>query len=215
VLVDAVIFDMDGTLLDSSATVPAAYAATIEELCGRRCTDDEIVAGYSLGPAAALLSHFIDRPATDADVECWLRHLEARLGLTTIYPGIVDAVGTLAAAGLRLAVFTGATRAAAELQLAHASLRPHLEAIVGSDEIRAVKPAPDGVLEASTRLGVPPDRVAYIGDARHDLACARAAGAVPVAAGWGHLYEDDDERHLLASAPSDLVGLLLGTARGD
>lgn len=80
--------------------------------------------------------------------------------------------------------------------------------LVGSDEIDNLKPAPDGLLLASERLGVHVARVAYVGDASNDLGCARAAQAVPVAAGWGHLYEPDHEHHLLARTPADLITLL-------
>ena len=70
--IEAVIFDLDGTLVDSGATVPAAYAAAIEELCSRRCTDEEIIAAYSAGPAPALISRFTGRQSAGSDVDCWL-----------------------------------------------------------------------------------------------------------------------------------------------
>jgi len=206
--VDAVVFDMDGTLLDSSATVPAAYVATIFELCGRRCTPEEVIAAYGAGPAGALISRFTGRPSTGADIDRWHDHLESRLSLTTVYEGVPEALAALRESGLRLGVFTGATRRAACVQLDHAGLAHHFEVIVASDEIERVKPAPDGLLLAAERLGVRAARIAYIGDAMNDLRCARAVGAVPVAAGWGHLYEDDDEPHLHAATPLELLTLL-------
>ena len=211
--VDAVSFDMDGTLLDSSRTVPAAYAAAIHELCGRRVTDAEVIAEYGAGPASALLGRFIGRSATDDDVECWLRHLDARLTQTVVYAGIPDAIERLASEGVQLAVFTGATTRAAELQLTRAGLRSRFGAVVGSDEIAAVKPAPDGLHRACELLDVAPSRAAYVGDAVDDLRCARAAGAIPVAAAWGHLYDQDAEPHLVAPTPDDVADLLLGSER--
>jgi HAD superfamily hydrolase (TIGR01509 family) len=208
VRVDAVIFDMDGTLVDSSETVPAAYAAAIYELCGRRCTTDEVIAEYSAGPAAALLARFLRRPASEDDVACWLRHLAGRLSAMVVYPGVRFALGHLAACGLQMGVFTGATRQAAELQLEHGDLRFAFGAVVGSDEIAAVKPAPDGIYRVCELLNVSPSRTAYVGDAANDLHCARAAGAVSVAAAWGHLYERDVEAHLLATKPRELIELL-------
>jgi phosphoglycolate phosphatase-like HAD superfamily hydrolase len=212
--VDAVIFDMDGTLIDSSGTVPAAYAAAIRELCGRRYSDEDVIAEYGAGPAAALIGRFIGRKATEGDVDCWLRHLEARLDMTVIYPGTVAAIERLAAAGLQLGVFTGATRRAAQLQLQHSGLLEAFSAVVGSDEIAAVKPAPDGILEACRRLDVDPTRAAYVGDAINDLRCARAARSIPIAAAWGHLYERGIEAHLVAGTPDELVDMLLSDTAG-
>lgn len=205
---DAIIFDMDGTLLDSSRTVPPAYVAAIYELCGRRCTTDEVIAEYSAGPASALISHFIGRAATDDDVTCWLQHLVGRLSHIVVYPGIRTALGRLVVSGLKLGVFTGAIRQAAELQLEHGDLRSAFGAVVGSDEIAAVKPAPDGIYRICELLDVRPSRVAYVGDAANDLRCARAAGAVSVAAAWGHLYERGLEAHLVATRPQELVEML-------
>jgi HAD superfamily hydrolase (TIGR01549 family) len=205
--IEAVVFDMDGTLLDSSRTVPAAYAAAIHELCGRECSEVEIIAAYSVGPAGALLSSFTGRDSTDGDIDCWHRQLEQRMHLTTVYEGVVEALEGLRAAGLVLAVFTGATNRAARAQLERADLMSYFDVLVGSDEIERVKPAPDGLLLAAARLGIAADRLAYVGDALNDLRCARAVGATPVAAAWGHLHEPDGEPHILATHPRDLVAL--------
>jgi HAD superfamily hydrolase (TIGR01549 family) len=206
--IDAVVFDMDGTLLDSADTVPAAYAAAIYELSGVRCTHAEVIAAYSAGPASALLAAFIGREAGDSDVACWHRHLERRLSDTMVYRGIPEVLGRLGDAGLALGVFTGATRHAAQLQLNHSELAPCFRAIVGSDEVPSVKPAPDGLLLACERLGVPITRTLYVGDAKDDLLCARAAEASAGAAAWGHLYEEGLEADLILETPEDLLTLL-------
>jgi HAD superfamily hydrolase (TIGR01549 family) len=206
--VDAIVFDMDGTLLDSSATVPAAYAATIFELSGRHFTEEEVIAQYSAGPASALIARFIGRDATAADVDCWHRHLEDRLGQTVLYSGIPEAIRDLASRGVSLGVFTGATRRAAEMQLKHSSMGDAFHVIVGSDEIRSVKPAPDGLLRACDLLDVSADRTAYVGDAHNDLKCARAAGAVAVAAAWGHLFEPGLDADVVLPNPASLGTLL-------
>ena len=203
---------MDGTLLDSSRTVPAAYAAAIHELCGRECSEDEIIAAYSAGPAGALIALFTGRVSTDSDIDCWHRHLEARVHLTTTYEGVIGALDQLRAAGLALGVFTGATRRAAVTQLQYAGMAERFDVVVASDEIERVKPAPDGLLLAASRLGVAANRLAYVGDALNDLRCARAVDAVAVAAAWGHLYEPDQEPHVVASTPGDLVQLLVTSA---
>ena len=205
--VEAVVFDMDGTLLESSRTVPAAYAAAIFDLCGRECSEDEVISAYGAGPAGALIALFTGRQSTHEDIDCWHRHLEARLHLTALYEGVIEALEQLRSAGLALGVFTGATRRAALAQLEYSGLAPLFDTVVASDEIERVKPAPDGLLLAASRLDVSPRSTAYVGDARNDLRCARAVDALAVAAGWGHLFEHDDGPHIVAASPGDLVRL--------
>jgi HAD superfamily hydrolase (TIGR01549 family) len=206
--VDAIVFDMDGTLLDSSATVPAAYSAAIFELSGRRCTDEEVIAENSAGPASALIARFIGRDTTEADVECWHRHLKSKLEHTVLYPGIPEAIHELALRGVPLGVFTGATRRAAEMQLEHSALHNAFHALVGSDEISEVKPAPEGLYRACELLGVRTDRTAYVGDARNDIRCARAAGAIGAAAAWGHLFEPELDADVVLASPAAIATLL-------
>lgn len=209
--IKAVLFDMDGTLLDSANTVPAAYAAAIRELGGGDHSAEEVIAHYAAGPAHALMAAMLGRETTDDDVERFHLHLASRLDGTRTYPGIREAIQGLVAAGLLTGVFTGATRRAAEMQLGHAGLLELFHVLVGSDEIGAVKPSPEGILGACSRLGIPAAAAAYVGDAANDLLCARAAGAVAVAAGWGHLFDPSVEADVALAEPRDLLQLSLGS----
>lgn len=205
--VQAVLFDMDGTLLDSSNTVPAAYAAAIRELGGGDHSAEEVIAYYGAGPAGALMAAMLGRETTDEDVERFHVHLASRLDGTRTYAGIPEAIRGLVAAGVLTGVFTGATRRAAEIQLHHAGLLQLFHVLVGSDEIGAVKPSPDGIHVACSRLGISTIAAAYVGDAANDLLCARAAGAVAVAAGWGHLFDPSAEADVTLAEPGDLLQL--------
>jgi HAD superfamily hydrolase (TIGR01549 family) len=202
-----VLFDMDGTLLDSANTVPAAYAAAIRELGGGDHSAEEVIAHYGAGPAAALMAALLGRETTDEDVERFHVNLASRLDETRTYPGVREAVRGLLAAGVLTGVFTGATRRAAEMQLHHAGLLELFHVLVGSDEISAVKPSPDGLRVACSRLGISTTAAAYVGDATNDLLCARAAGAIAVAAGWGHLFDPSAEADVTLAEPRDLLQL--------
>lgn len=69
--VAALIWDMDGTLIDSATVVPDAFIATTTALGGTVCTREDVVALYSLGEPATMLARMLDRPATPADVEAY------------------------------------------------------------------------------------------------------------------------------------------------
>jgi phosphoglycolate phosphatase/AHBA synthesis associated protein len=204
----AVIFDMDGTVIDSLESVPAAYIATVKELTGRPCTVEEVVANYSVGPGKAMLSVLLGRRCEENDLGLYHDHLRRNISLVRTYPSVETTLSTLAAT-LKVGVFTGAGRGAAELLLAHAGLQKYLEVVVTGDDILRPKPAPDGILAACEGLGASPKEAAYVGDAPNDMQAATAAEVLAVLAGWGHQYKPSTPADLVVPDPTGLVHLLL------
>jgi HAD superfamily hydrolase (TIGR01509 family) len=204
----AVIFDMDGTLLDSVPMVSRAYADAIRSLGGPAVTPEEVVAGWHVGHTERVLSHFTGRTCGPAEAERFHAYLAPALSELRSFPGIPELLDELAGAGLRLGVFTAATRRVATEMLAAAGIDARFEVVVAGDEVDRPKPAPDGLLLAQKRLGLPLGATVYVGDAEVDLGCARAAGALGVHAGWGARPGVHVGTHAVAARPQDLVGLL-------
>ncbi|WP_231934695.1 HAD family hydrolase [Micromonospora viridifaciens] len=204
---DGIVFDMDGTLIESHAVVPAAYRAAVLDRGGPALTDAEVIAGYSLGSPAALLTHLIGRPATDADLACYHDHLAALAGQVAIYPDMAEVLAELAAR-VPVGLFTGASHRAAEILLDRVGLLGRFRVVLGGDEVPRPKPHPDGVELACRRLGLAPARAAYVGDSPLDLRAARRSGAAAVAAGWGHQYDPAEPADVTAAHPLDLLPLL-------
>ena len=105
------------------------------------------------------------------------------------------------------AVFTGNSHQAAAILLEGTGLRAHFDVVVGGNQVPRPKPAPDGVLAAAQALRLDPARCLYVGDSPLDVGAAEAAGAMPVHAGWGHLY-DDALGHPTADTPADVLAFL-------
>lgn len=133
------IWDMDGTLIDSATVVPDAFIATTTALGGTVCTREEVVALYSLGEPATMLGRMLDRPAPPADVEAYHRELARRAEGVRPYPGIKDTLAALRAR-LPLGVFTGASTRAAEILLGATGLADDFRVIIGGDQVAAPKP---------------------------------------------------------------------------
>lgn len=207
--VTAVIFDMDGTLLESHGAVAEAYAATFEALGVPPRSRDEIVRAFPLGPARAILSALLGRPANDEEAETYFRELRARAPYVRAYPGVRRAVASLKER-VPLGVFSGASTRSCEILLGAAGLAGFFDAVVGGDAVARPKPAPDGILAACERLGVSSDAVAYVGDSPLDPEAARRAGALAVAAGWGELFDRLHDADVGAETPQDLVNLVPG-----
>jgi HAD superfamily hydrolase (TIGR01549 family) len=202
----AVVFDLDGTLLDTMTSAPTAYARAIRDLGGPHLSPDEVVAAWHLGPTPAVLAHFLGRAVSPDDIECYFRHFEAAAAKVRPFPGVLEMVGRLAGAGYRLGIFTAATGRAARRTLAVAGLAGLFPAVVCGDEVAHPKPAPLGLQLACERLGVAPAQAAYVGDAEVDLRCAQAAGALGIHASWGAAARF----HPAARRPADVLSLLRG-----
>jgi HAD superfamily hydrolase (TIGR01549 family) len=204
----AVIFDMDGTIFDSTSCVTSAYRDTILAGGGEQHSPDAIVAAYSLGPPSALLAHFLKRPASAADHATYLAALRKYATDIVVYEGVHDLLASLASNNVPIRIFTGASGAAARQLLGATNLLPFFPVVVGGDEVERSKPAPDGILRACELLGVRPVGTAYVGDSPLDLEAAQRSGAVSVAARWGHLFEPAAPCDFLANEPRDVLTLV-------
>jgi HAD superfamily hydrolase (TIGR01509 family) len=198
------VWDMDGTLLDSGVVVPAAYVATVRELGGPPVTPAQVVERYWLGTPETILADLLGQDVAGAAAEDYYGRLAG--ADVALYPGVRAVLAELCGRGHRLAVFTGSSSRAAEILLTSAGLAVDL--VVGGDEVERPKPSGDGLVLTAGRLGVPPSSLAYIGDAPNDLRAARAVGGLAAAAAWGHQYDAAEPADVTLAAPSAALGLL-------
>jgi HAD superfamily hydrolase (TIGR01509 family) len=198
------VWDMDGTLLDSSVVAPATYAAAVRELGGPVVSAEQVIAAYPLGPPDVILAHLARRPVSSADMEAYYSRLE-RVTVRS-YDGVADALSALRSRGRAVAVFTGASRRAAATLLAAAGLT--VDVLVGGDQVRRPKPAADGLIVAAERLGLRPEDLVYVGDSPLDMLAARAAGSYGAAASWGHMYDPAEPADSVLATPGQALDLL-------
>jgi len=194
----AVLFDLDGTLVDTVPFILAAVRHAFEGY-GRCPTDAEWIAGIGT-PLRTQLASFARRPEDvqplfDRYRAYWLDHHDRE---TRCFPGALEVVEALSRAGHPIGIVTAKIEQGAHRTLKHTALLPFVQAIVGADSCPNAKPHPEPVLLALARLGYPPSEAVLIGDSPHDIAAAKAAGAIGVAALWGACG-----REALAAAGAD------------
>jgi len=192
------LFDLDGTLVDTVPFILEAVRSAFEGY-GACPTDAEWIAGIGT-PLRTQLASFARRPQ---DVETlferyrtfWIAHHDDR---TRAFPGAVEVVRALAAAGHPIGVVTAKIEHGALRTLRHTGLLPYVQAVIGADSCAHAKPHPEPVLLALSRLGEAPGEALLVGDSPHDIAAAKAAGARAAAALWGACA-----RPVLAAAGAD------------
>ena len=204
----AVVFDLDGTLVDTMTSAPQAYVDTIRSLGGPDVSPSEVVAVWHIGPTPEVLEHFLGRPVSPDDTERFHRHFAAVVATVQPYPGVVGMLDALDRGGYRLGVFTTATRQAATTMLTASGLAGHLPVVVGGDDVSRPKPAPDGLELSCLRLGTAMTEAVYVGDAAVDLQCADVANASGIHAAWSSVNGAAPTPELIARRPHDVVELV-------
>jgi HAD superfamily hydrolase (TIGR01549 family) len=205
----AVVFDLDGTLVDTMTSAPQAYANTIRSLGGPEVSPSEVVAVWHIGPTPVVLEHFLGRPISPDDTERFHRHFAAVVATVQPYPGVVGMLDALDRGGYRLGVLTTATRRAATTMLVAAGLAGYFPVVVGGDDVSRPKPAPDGLELTCRRLDIGVSDAVYVGDAAVDLQCADAANAYGIHAAWGSVNGAAAGPERIARRPHDVVELVM------
>lgn len=210
-----VLFDLDGTLVDSAPDIAAALNAALVEL-GQPPHPLPLVTSY-VGDGAAKLVERAIGPKRQVDQALLLERFKAQYAAnlcveTRPYPGIVDVLAHFRAAGTPLAVVTNKPGDLARALLKALALDTYFTDILGDGDGFPRKPAPDIALHACARHGVAPADTLFVGDGLPDVQLARAA-KIPVAgATWGYTPLEelmDEEPDWVVSSP----GVLLLLAR--
>ncbi|MFD6276180.1 HAD-IA family hydrolase [Streptomyces sp. NPDC060209] len=194
----AVIFDLDGVIVDSFAVMRQAFLTAYAEVVG---DDQAPFEEYSrhLGRYFPDIMRIMGLP-TELEAP-FVRESYRLAGQVTVFDGVRELLPELNRRGLRLAVATGKSGPRARSLLDGLGLLDAFEHVIGSDEVARAKPAPDIVLHALDLLDVRASEAMMVGDAVTDLASARAADVTAVAALWG----ETDESALLAERPDAVL----------
>lgn len=193
-LLQAVLFDLDGTLADSAPDLVAALASLCLEI-GHAAPDPIRISRVVSAGGRAILRCGL--PGFDeARIEELLpRYLDlyAKRGnaSTVLYAGIEPILAELEARGIVWGVVTNKVGWLAAPMVEHLGLGTRCGALVAGDTLAKRKPDPDPVLHACVRLDVDPARTVFVGDDLRDIEAGRAASTGTVAAAWGYLNGGD------------------------
>jgi pyrophosphatase PpaX len=196
-----VLFDLDGTVIDSGGIILASMRHATRQVLGREVPDRELMQAVG-GPGLEAQMRALDPERVDELVTVYRAHNEPLHEELVPCPGMEEALGRLRAEGCRLGVVTAKRRATVELAFEHVPLGHLFEAVVGGDETERHKPDPEPLLLGAERLGASPAEVAYVGDSPFDIRAAKAAGMRSVAVTWGGIH---DRSRLEGEAPDAIV----------
>jgi pyrophosphatase PpaX len=206
-----VLFDLDGTLIDSGAMILASFRHATRTVLEREIPDAELAAlvgGMNIHEQMRTL----DARRVDELVRVYREHNEPLHADLQAFSGIEDLLGELRAQGRKLGVVTSKRRRTVDLAFAVLPVERFFDAVVTSGDTERHKPNPDPVLLALERLGAEPADAAFVGDSPFDVRAGKAAGVFTVGVSWGGLHSDERlveaGADVVAHSPEDLLDVL-------
>ena len=205
-----VLFDLDGTVVDSGPIILASMRYATRSVLGREIPDDALMATVGGPGLEAQMRELGGEENLEQLVTVYRAHNEPlHEGLKTFF-GMDDVLLQLKEQGRQLGLVSAKRRATVELAFAATEIGHLFDVVVGGDEAPNQKPAPDTLLLALERIGALPEEAAYVGDSPFDMTAARSGGLYAVGVAWGGVHD----RALLAQAdavvdsPEELLGVL-------
>jgi len=192
----AVMFDLDGTLLDTAPDFVVVVNQLLAEQQRPSLAADTIRAGVSNGSKALIKIAFsIDETNTQFEplrqrlLELYLAHIAV---YTIPFPGINELLDKLADNNIAWGIATNKPATYTLPLMAALDIQPAPASVICPDHVARSKPDPESLFLASKQLGCAPDEIIYIGDHKRDIDCGKGAGSITIAAAYGYVDEGDD-----------------------
>jgi 2-phosphoglycolate phosphatase len=216
----AVLFDMDGTLLDTAPDMVNALNNLRHEHDLAPLPYEIVRAAVSHGAARVVKTGF-ESVDEQEFARLQLRFLELYRGAlslhTKLFPGMLEVLDELDSRGLKSSIVTNKAGWLTEPLLEQLGLRGRFASVVSGDTLPVRKPHPEPLLHAAALAGVAPEACVYVGDAQRDVDAAHAAGMPALVANYGYLRPDEDTSSwggdLYLQQPTDLLEWLRSLER--
>ena len=197
-----VLFDLDGTLIDSGPIILASMQHAVRTVLHREIAYEELAATVG-GQGLVAQMRALDPDRVDELVEVYKEHNDPLHDTLEAFEELLAILPRLKAEGRKLGIVTAKRHRTVALALDRfPALAEQFDVIVAHEDTKRHKPEPEPVLAAVERLGAEPWQAAYVGDSPFDIQAAKAAGVFAVAAGWGGIHSDE---RLLAEEPDAFV----------
>jgi len=197
----AVLFDLDGTLADSYAAIASSVNHVRAERGMPALSIDEVKRHVGRGPEYLLTHTAPDGRLADDLAVYRAHHPSVMLSMTRLLPGAALLLAALHRLGKKIGLCSNKPRAFSQQLLQHFEVSAYFDVVLGPEDVPLPKPAPDMLLRAIQRLGLPSEQTLYVGDMTIDIQTARSAG-VHV---WAVATGSEDRRALEDAKPDRLL----------
>lgn len=181
--INTILFDLDGTLINTNDLIMASFQHTLNHYYPDRFSEDDLLT--FIGEPLYDSFKRLDKERAREMVEMYREHnIENHEKFVTPFPGVIDTVKQLDRNGFKLAVVTSKMRESAELGLKITKLAPFFDVVVTVDDVTKAKPAPEPLEKAMARLQATPESTLMVGDSQYDIIAGKKAGTYTAGVAW-------------------------------
>jgi len=206
-----VLFDLDGTLIDSGEIIISSFRHATQKVLEREIPDEVLAAAVGGSNIYEQMRAF-DEERADELVRVYREHNAPLHDDLVAFEGIERVLDRLRAEGRQLGIVTAKRRKTVDLAFAILPLERYFDTVVTSEQTKHHKPHPEPVLTALDRLGSEPEEAAFVGDSPFDMGAGKAAGVFTVGVSWGKIHSVERLRETGADtvvhSPEELLDVL-------
>jgi pyrophosphatase PpaX len=205
-----VLFDLDGTVVDSGGIILASMRHATRTVLGREFSDEALMAAVGGPGLEQQMRAFGGERHLDELIRVYREHNEPLHEQLLPCAGMDDVLVRLKDEGRRLGIVSAKRKRTVELAFASVAIGHLFDVVVGGDEAERQKPEPDLLLLALDRLGAAPTTAVYVGDSPFDMQAARSAGMHAVGVTWGGIHgrEALAGADVVVDSPEELLAAL-------
>jgi len=206
-----VLFDFDGTLVDTTDLVVKAFQHTLQPYLGREVKPEEVYPYFGMTLRDGLRAFQLEN--LEEAVAVYRKFSETYFDeLVYLCPGVREGLEVLKEKGIKLGIVTSRVSKTTQYAIRLFGLEGFFSAVVTADDVDIYKPHPEPVLKGIELLKLEPDKIVMIGDSPHDILAAKAAGITSVAAGWSNIPRNkllEAQPHVIVDSMDEFVDFCL------
>lgn len=189
-MIDTILFDFDGTIMDTNEIIIDSWQATFRELSGKEADRDVLLKTFGEPLEATMLGFFPDVPLEES-LEIYRGYQrEYFIPSIRLFPGVLELLDALSREKVNMALVTSRLKFTTDQALEHFDIGKYFDYVITADEVNRHKPDPLCAQLALDALNAQPEQAIMLGDSPLDIMCARNAGVSPVLVSWSMTMAD-------------------------
>ena len=206
-MIKCVVFDVDGTLIDTGEAILSSLQKVLEEDLGQTYSLDELAFAFGI-PGAATLNK-LGVKDIEGSLEKWIKYMDDFSDSIKVFDGIDNCLKKIKELDIETGIVTSKTKAEYESSFIPFGLAGYFDYVICADDTERHKPHPEPILKLLEISGNKPEDIVYIGDTVYDKECAEGAGVKFGLALWGVKGSDNMGSSYILHSPDDILDMLL------